>query len=474
MIQPKSHFLSAMDMHEDKLIKTVQTALQGSDDGELFMEVSQNQGLSFEDGRVKTTSFAESQGMGLRRIDGEFAGLVHSNNLSEFQLKKAAKELAAVSSGHSALHNMDMPQHHNPLYPAINPVQSHKLEERIKLMGDIDKYLRHKDNRVVQVIVRFNTNMQQIMVVRPDGELSTDVRPLVRMDVSVILDNGKVRESGHYGYGTRDNDDLFFSETDWKYAADEAYRRAEVALEAMPSPAGEIPVVMAPGWSGVLFHEAVGHGLEGDFNRKGTSAFTGLVGQQVAAKGVTVIDDGSIPGRRGSLTIDDEGTPTQRNVLIEDGILKGYMQDRLNARLMGVKPTGNGRRESYADLPLPRMTNTFLLGGNDTPEEIVADTKYGLFAKSFGGGQVDITSGSFVFEVSEAYLIENGKITTPVKDATLIGNGPNTLKYIDRIGNNMALDPGIGTCGKDGQGVPVGVGQPTLRLNGGITVGGTE
>jgi TldD protein len=294
------------------------------------------------------------------------------------------------------------------------------------------------------------------------------------MDVQVLLTDGKSTESGHYGYGSRSDDKDFFDEAKWQAATNEAIRQAEVKLTAQPAPSGEMPVVMAAGWSGVLFHEAVGHGLEGDFNRKGTSAFSGMVGEQVAAKGVTVVDDGSIPHRRGSLTIDDEGTPTQRNVLIEDGILKGYMQDRLNARLMGAPLTGNGRRESYACMPLPRMTNTFLVGGDKDPDEILAETKNGIYAKNFGGGQVDITSGSYVFEVSEAYMIEDGKLGAPIKGATLIGNGPNSLKHIDMIGNDMALDNGIGTCGKDGQGVPVGVGQPTLRLNGGVTVGGTS
>lgn len=473
MDHPTHTFLTALDMNEDTLRRNVATALDGADDGDLFLETTRQQSLSFENGRVKSTSFSEAMGMGLRRVVGDFAALVHSNQLSAAQLKKASDDLRHISGGSNTSTNFRLPPALAPLYPAVNPLDGHSLNERIRLMEQVDHYVRQKDNRVVQVLVSFTTHLQQVMVVQFGGAIATDTRPLVRMDVQVILDNGKTRESGHFGFGTRNVDDILFNPAQWQHAANEAFRQAEAMLEAQPAPGGEMPVVLGAGWSGVLFHEAVGHGLEGDFNRKGTSAFAGMVGQQVAAKGVTVVDDGTIPNRRGSLTIDDEGTPPEKTVLIEDGVLRGYMQDRMNARLMGSNPTGNGRRQSYAHMPMPRMTNTYLLAGNTPAADIIAGTKQGIYAKNFGGGQVDITTGSFVFEVSEAYLIENGKITTPVKGATLIGNGPKALHYIDMIGNDMALDNGIGTCGKDGQSVPVGVGQPTLRLNGGITVGGT-
>ncbi|HEX2752260.1 MAG TPA: metallopeptidase TldD-related protein, partial [Alphaproteobacteria bacterium] len=325
-----------------------------------------------------------------------------------------------------------------------------------------------------QVSVQLAASWKAVQIVRSGGEKSADIRPLVRMNVSVYVDDGNGRmEDGYHGLGGRYNYDLIFDEKTWKHAVDEAYRQALVNLEAVATPAGEMTVVLGPGWPGILLHEAIGHGLEGDFNRKKTSAFSGLIGQQVASKGVTVVDDGTLPDRRGSITIDDEGTPSQRNVLIEDGVLTGYLQDRMNARLMGVKPTGNGRRESYADHPMPRMTNTVMLNGSHTKDEILHSVKKGIYAVNFGGGQVDITSGKFVFSASEAYMIEDGKIGRPVKGATLIGNGPDALTKVKMIGNDMQLDDGIGTCGKDGQSVPVGVGQPTLRIDG-LTVGGTE
>jgi TldD protein len=360
------------------------------------------------------------------------------------------------------------------LYIDDNPLLLIPFEKKVKLLQDIDAYARAKDPRVKQVSVQLAASWKAVQIVRSGGEKSADIRPLVRMNVSVYVDDGNGRmEDGYHGLGGRYNYDLIFDEKTWKHAVDEAYRQARVNLEAVATPAGEMTVVLGPGWPGILLHEAIGHGLEGDFNRKKTSAFSGLIGQQVASKGVTVVDDGTLPDRRGSITIDDEGTPSQRNVLIEDGVLTGYLQDRMNARLMGVKPTGNGRRESYADHPMPRMTNTVMLNGSHTKDEILQSVKKGIYAVNFGGGQVDITSGKFVFSASEAYMIEDGKIGRPVKGATLIGNGPDALTKVKMVGNDMALDDGIGTCGKDGQSVPVGVGQPTLRIDG-LTVGGTE
>lgn len=469
----KDLFLSQLDLSENQLHSMVAEALHKADDGELFLEAKQSLDLALDDGKVKSTSFNDVAGMGLRRIDGDFAGLVHSNQLTTFQLKKSVRDVLNMAKGESEMRVLDgRSPHAAPLYKALNPVEEHSVADRVALLQEIDAYARTKYKNVKQVIARFHTEMQQVMIVRADGQLQTDVRPLIRLDVQLMLNNGQRQEMGHFGFGGRESEQLFFTKANWQNAVEQAYSQAEVNLESIPAPAGEMPVVMASGWSGVLFHEAVGHGLEGDFNRKGTSTFSGRIGEQVASKGVTVVDDGSIANRRGSLTIDDEGTPTGRTTLIEDGVLKGYMQDRLNARLMGTSLTGNGRRESYAHLPIPRMTNTFMLAGQEDPEDIVKDTKKGIYAKSFGGGQVDITSGNYVFEVNEAYLIENGQLGAPVKGATLIGNGPESMQRIDRIGHDEKLDNGIGTCGKDGQGVPVGVGMPTIRLSA-ITVGGT-
>jgi TldD protein len=473
MTNPHALFLTRLNLSDSQLQTLVAEALTGADDGELFLEARASEALSWEDGHLKTSSYASDQGFGLRRVVGEFAGLVHGNQLTPFALRAAAKDLRAVAEADRKHRYAPTLATAAPLYPATDPLATHTLAQKTELLAAVDAYLRAKSPLVRQVIVSLRAEHQQVMIVRPDEPILTDIRPLVRMDVSVVLEKDGKRESGRYGFGSRTDYTDMFSPTHWQAAADEALRSAEVMLDARPAPAGEMPVIMSAGWSGVLLHEAVGHGLEGDFNRKGTSAFAGLLGQQVAAKGVTVVDDGSLANRRGSLTIDDEGTPGQHTVLIEDGILRGYMQDRLNARLMGMHPTGNGRRESYAHEPLPRMTNTYMLGGDTTPEDIIKSTKRGIYAKNFGGGQVEITSGSFVFNVSEAYLVENGKLTAPIKGASLIGNGPEALKYVDAIGNDMALDPGIGTCGKSGQSVPAGVGQPTLRLAKGVTVGGT-
>jgi len=354
----------------------------------------------------------------------------------------------------------------------VNPLGEATFEAKVDLLAQIDAYARSRDPRVVQVSASISGNWQAVQIWRSGGQRIGDIRPLVRFNVSVVVKQGDRMETGSHGEGGRIGYDGFFDEKTWKKAVDESLRQAVVNLDSVAAPAGEMTVVLGPGWPGILLHEAIGHGLEGDFNRKGTSAFAGLLGQRIASPGVTVVDDGTIHDRRGSLSIDDEGTPTQKTVLIEDGILKGFMQDRLNARLTGVKSTGNGRRQSYAHAPMPRMTNTYMLGGDKEPEEILASVKKGIYAVNFGGGQVDITSGKFVFSASEAYLIEDGKLGAPVKGATLIGNGPDSLTKVSMIGNDMALDDGIGTCGKDGQGVPVGVGQPTLRIDG-LTVGGT-
>ena len=448
----------------------VQTALQGATDGELFIEHSSTQVIALEDSHIRTCAFHESQGFGLRRIHGQTSHFIHSNKLTEQAIAEAAKTLSSANNTTPVTGSCGTP---HALYPAITVLEHHRLEERIALLQRIDAYVRTRKNNTVQVFARITINDQRVSIVRSEGAPVTDIRPLVRLDISVSLKDENGLESGYVGQGGRYDDSHLFLEDTWQKAADEAIRQAEIGLISQTAPAGEMPVVLAHGWSGVLFHEAVGHGLEGDFNRKGTSAFSGKIGKQVAAKGVNVVDDGTIANRRGSLNIDDEGTPTQRNVLVEDGILVGYMQDRLNARLMDMALTGNGRRESYAYQPYPRMTNTFLDNGTLNPEDILADTPTGIYAKTLGGGQVDITSGDFVFEVQEAYLIENGKLTTPIKGATLIGNGPETLKHIDAIGNDLALDLGNGICGKQGQSIPAGVGQPTCRVQTGITVGGT-
>jgi len=447
-------------------------ALNGADDGELFMEYRQSEALGFDDGRLKTASFDTNQGFGLRCVAGEATGYAHASELSEDALKRASAAVQAVKSGHSGT-LADGPARTNAhLYSDENPLGGQSFEEKAKLLAEIDAYARGLDKRVRQVSVSMTGEWQAVEIIRAGGATLRDVRPLVRLNVAIVAGEGDRQETGSYGVGGRMGYDVFIDPLKWRGQVDEALRQALVNLEAVPAPAGEMDVVLGPGWPGILLHEAIGHGLEGDFNRKKTSAFAGLLGQRVAAPGVTVVDDGTLADRRGSLSIDDEGTPTSRTVLIEDGILKGYMQDRLNARLMGMAPTGNGRRESYAHQPMPRMTNTYMLSGNREADEILSSVKKGLYAVSFGGGQVDITSGKFVFTCTEAYLIENGKIGAPVKGATLIGNGPDVLTRVSMIGNDMKLDPGIGTCGKGGQGVPVGVGQPTLRIDG-LTVGGT-
>jgi TldD protein len=447
-------------------------ALAHSDDGELFLEYSQSEALAWDDGRLKSASFDTSQGFGLRAVVGEMQGYAHAADLSEPALRRAAETVKAVQAGYGGTVAASPAGTNRQLYIDENPLGLEPFEAKVKLLAEIDAYARAKDPRVRQVMASVSGSWQAVSIIRPDGHRMADIRPMVRLNVTVMVGEGDRQETGSYGTGGRRTYTEFFEEGTWKRATDNAIREALVNLGSVAAPAGEMTVVLGPGWPGVMLHEAIGHGLEGDFNRKKTSAFAGLMGQQVAARGVTVVDDGTIENRRGSLTIDDEGTPSNCTTLIEDGILVGYMQDRLNARLMNMRPTGNGRRQSYAHAPMPRMTNTYMLGGKHDPEEILKSVKNGLYAVNFGGGQVDITSGKYVFSMTEAYLIENGKIGPAVKGATLIGNGPEDLKKITMIGNDLKLDDGIGTCGKDGQGVPVGVGQPTLRMDG-ITVGGT-
>jgi TldD protein len=447
-------------------------ALANADDGELFLEYSQSEMLSWDDGRLKSASFDTSQGFGLRAVVGEMQGYAHAADLSEPALRRAAETVKAVQAGYGGSVAGSPAGTNRQLYIEQNPLGLEPFETKVKLLADIDAYARSKDSRVRQVMASMAGSWQAVSIIRPDGHRMADIRPMVRLNVTVMVGEGDRQETGSYGTGGRRTYTEFFDPATWRGAVDKALREALVNLGSVPAPAGEMTVVLGPGWPGVMLHEAIGHGLEGDFNRKKTSAFAGLMGERVAAPGVTVVDDGTIENRRGSLTIDDEGTPSSCTTLIEDGILVGYMQDRLNARLMNMRPTGNGRRQSYAHAPMPRMTNTYMLAGNRDPEEIIASVPRGLYAVNFGGGQVDITSGKYVFSMTEAYLIENGKIGPALKGATLIGNGPEDLKKISMIGNDLKLDDGVGTCGKDGQGVPVGVGQPTLRMDG-ITVGGT-
>ncbi|OJI92648.1 TldD protein [Planktotalea frisia] len=452
-------------------LKILQNACAGADDGELFIERRTSEGLVFDDGKLKNASYDASEGFGLRAVLGEVAGYAHSTEVSESALLRASETARlAVGAGGGSL--ADAPRATNTkLYKDVDPISEVTFSAKLDTLREIDAFLRDLDSRVVQVSASIAASLQEVIILRPDGAEVSDTRPMTRVNVSVIVEQNGRRESGSAGGGGRISLGGLITRDDWQPKAREALRVALVNLEAVPAPAGVMDVVLGPGWPGILLHEAVGHGLEGDFNRKGSSAFSGLVGQRVASKGVTVLDDGTIPDRRGSITIDDEGTPSAKNVLIEDGILVGYMQDRQNARLMGVEPTGNGRRESYAHPPMPRMTNTYMLGGDSDPADIVAGLKDGIYAVGFGGGQVDITNGKFVFSCTEAYRVENGQIGAPVKGATLIGDGATAMQQIRALGNDMALDPGMGNCGKAGQWVPVGVGQPTLLI-GGLTVGG--
>ena len=465
-------FFADADLDRARVAALVDEALSGMDDGEMFLEYRQSESLVFDDGRLKSASFDTARGFGLRAVAGEATGYAHASEVSEAAMKRAAAAVRSVKAGHAGM-AAGPPATNRRLYTDASPLDHMDFDAKVALLGDIDAYARAADPRVRQVSASLTGSWQVVDIVRAGGEIRSDIRPLVRLDVAVVVGAGERQESGRHGVGGRERYRAFVAPERWRAQVDEALRQAVVNLDSRPAPAGETQVVLGPGWPGILLHEAVGHGLEGDFNRKKTSAFSGLMGETVAAPEVTVIDDGTMADRRGSLTTDDEGTATERTVLIEDGRLVGYIQDRLNARLMNMAPTGNGRRQSYAHAPMPRMTNTCMLSGGHDPDEIIASVDRGLYAVNFGGGQVDITSGKFVFSCTEAYRIEAGRLGAPVKGATLIGNGPDVLTKVAMVGNDMALDPGVGTCGKEGQGVPVGVGQPTIRIDG-LTVGGTD
>jgi len=446
-------------------------ALGQADDGELYLQYRRSEAFGFDDGRLKTASYDTGAGFGLRAVSGETTAFAHASELSEAAIRRAAETMTLIDPAKGA--PASPPQGTNRhLYTDADPLDLVPFADKVNLCQRVDAAARARDPRVAQVSVGLSGSWQVVEIVRPDGFVATDVRPLVRLNVQIVAEANGRRETGTFGVGGRYLYDRLFDEATWTRAIDEALAQALVNLESVDAPAGEMTVLLGSGWPGVLLHEAIGHGLEGDFNRKGTSAFSGRIGEQVAARGITIVDDGSLPDRRGSLSIDDEGTPTRETILIEDGFLKGYMQDRLNARLMGVPATGNGRRESYAHAPMPRMTNTFMKAGRDDPAELLSRVKKGIFAKSFGGGQVDIVSGKFVFSCTEAYRIEDGRMGAPIKGATLIGDGPTVLTKVMGVGNDFALDEGIGMCGKGGQSVPAGVGQPTLLVDG-LTVGGT-
>jgi len=474
MTEITTDLLANAGLEEAKALGILGEALAGADDGELFVEYVQTEGLVFDNGRLKTASFDTAQGFGLRAVAGEAAGYAHASDISEAALKRAADAVGAVKRGHQGVHQDAPPPGTNRrLYGDINPLGAPSFAEKVKLLETIDAHARASDPRVRQVTASLTGSWQVVNILRADGTRVRDVRPLVRLNVQVVAGDGDRQETGSFGTGGREGFERFIAPDCWQHVVSEALRQALVNLDAVPAPAGTFDVLLGPGWPGSLLHEAVGHGLEGDFNRRKTSAFAGLMGEKVASSGVTVVDDGTLLDRRGSLTVDDEGTPTSETVLIEDGRLVGYMQDRQNARLMGMLPTGNGRRQSYAHIPMPRMTNTYMRSGDRDPEEIRRSMKDGIYAASFGGGQVDITSGKFVFACTEAYRVRGGEIAEPIKGAMLIGNGPDALTRVDAVGTDMGLDPGIGTCGKQGQGVPVGVGQPTIRINA-LTVGGTQ
>jgi len=471
----QSLLLSPFGLTEQHLNRALAHITQHQvDDADLYFQTTRSEGWSLEEGIVKTGSFSIDQGVGVRAVSGEKTAFAYSDDISWESLLDAAKTVrsitSAMRSGKQKVPKRRVP-HTRGLYGVSDPIASMDSTAKVKLLERVEGMARAQDPRVVQVMASLSMEHDVVMVARANGTLAADIRPLVRLSLTVIVEQKGRRETGSSGGGGRFGlayfDDVLLTEY-----AKEAVQSALINLQARPAPAGEMPVVLGPGWPGILLHEAIGHGLEGDFNRKGSSAFAGRIGKRVAAKGVTVLDDGTLSQRRGSLNVDDEGHVSQKNVLIEDGILQGYIQDSMNARLMGVKPTGNGRRESYAHLPMPRMTNTYMLGGDKDPQEIIASLKKGIYASNFGGGQVDITSGKFVFSTSQAWWVENGKLLYPVKGATLVGNGPDALTRVSMIGSDMALDSGVGTCGKEGQSVPVGVGQPTLRIEG-LTVGGT-
>ena len=459
------------DLDRNDALRVLLDTTAGADDGELFLERRRAESLTFDDGRLRGASYDSAKGFGLRAVAGPVAGYAHSTELTEAALKRGSETVKLATAEGERTIAPPPPTANQSLYIQESPLSGFSFSHKVELLKEVDDYLRSRDERVVQVSASLNGQLQEVAILRPEGGVLAEARPMARLNISVIVEKDGRRESGSSGGGGRTNYAEMISPANWKAQAEEALRVALVNLEAEDAPAGVMEVALGAGWPGILLHEAIGHGLEGDFNRKKTSAFSGLMGKQVAAKGVTIVDDGTIPDRRGSLSFDDEGTPTNPTTLIEDGILVGYMQDRQNARLMGMAATGNGRRQSYAHIPMPRMTNTVMESGGTDPASIVADVKDGIYAVGFGGGQVDITNGKFVFSCTEAYRVKDGKVLNPVKGATLIGDGPTALRQIRAVGNDMEMDPGIGTCGKNGQGVPVGVGQPTLLIDG-LTVGG--
>ena len=469
-----SDFFNNSDISQQQTEQLVSETLNKCDDGELFLENSKSESLLLDDGKIKNTSFDSTIGFGFRAVHEDKTAFCHSNIISKKSLNDAAKNLGSNISPNSQAKKQSGPKRTNvKLYEDIDPIENKPFEEKVQLLKKIDDYIRKKNHNIKQVTASFFGEHQSIQIIKSENRIYKDQRPLVRFNVSVMMEKNGKQETGSYGTGGRMDYENYLGKDNWKLICDEAIRQAEVNLESKPAPAGEMKVVLGPGWPGIILHEAIGHGLEGDFNRKKTSAFHNLIGQKIANENVTVVDDGTIASRRGSLTIDDEGTPSARNVLIQNGILKNFMQDRMNAKLMKVEPTGNGRRESFEYAPMPRMTNTFMVNGNHTQEEMIKSVDKGIYAVSFGGGQVDITNGKFVFSCTEAYEISNGKIGSPLKGVTLIGNGPDILTKVSMVGNDMKLDPGIGTCGKNGQWVPVGVGQPSILVNQ-ITVGGTN
>ena len=468
-----SKFFENTDLDIKRIESVVSETLSNCDDGELYLEDTKSESIVLDDNKIKSSNFTKDSGYGFRAINGEIVSYSHSNEISEKSIVTSSKNLKSTLNNSQGTYNSEIKKTNQKFYTDIDPVDEKNLSDKIKILNEINNYSRKIDNTVKQVTANFLGEQKNIEILRAGGELLKDTRPLVRINVSIMVEKNGRKETGVYGVGGRQSYDEFLKNDNWKEICDEAYRIATTNLESKPSPAGEMKVVLGPGWPAILIHEAVGHGLEGDFNRKKTSVFHDLVGKKVASEGVTIIDDGTIDKRRGSLNIDDEGTPTEKTVLIEDGILRNFMQDRLNARLMNTNSTGNGRRESYKHIVMPRMRNTIMLNGKNTQDEMIKSVDKGIFAVSFGGGQVDITSGKFVFSCTEAYEIINGKIGSPIKGATLIGDGPSSLKEVLMVGNDMMLDPGIGTCGKAGQGVPVGVGQPSLLINK-MTVGGTQ
>ena len=468
-----SNFLKNSDLDNIKAESIVSDTLNNCDDGELYLENSKSESILLDDNKIKNSSYSSDLGYGFRAITGEVVAYSHSNDISKDSILKSSENLKDTLKSKKGTYNHEIPKSNKKYYEDLNPIEEKSQNSKIKILNEVNNYIRSKGDIVSQVTASFLGEQKEIEIIRSNSEVLKDVRPLVRFNVSVVLEKNGKKETGVYGIGGRQSYDEYLKNENWKHVCDEAFRIADVNLKSKPAPAGEMKVVLGPGWPAILIHEAIGHGLEGDFNRKKTSAFHNLMGQRVASEGVTIVDDGTLNLRRGSLTIDDEGTPTENTVLIENGILKNFMQDRLNARLMNTKSTGSGRRESYKHVVLPRMRNTMMLSGKYSQDEMIRSVDKGIFAVSFGGGQVDITSGKFVFNCTEAYEINNGKIGSPIKGATLIGDGPSILKEVSMVGNDMKLDPGIGTCGKAGQGVPVGVAQPSILINK-MTVGGTQ